>query len=95
MGEGINYIVSWSMAIIMFIGIAYIFKGVGKIKQTEDTNDNNDQTKKSQYKYYAKPYVMILRENSGGIFSWCETAKYCGLLAKIIIRSDHEIYNHD
>ena len=63
MGEGINYIVSWSIAIIMFIGIAYIFKGIGKIKQTEDSNDNNNQIKKSQYKYYAKSYVMTSREN--------------------------------
>lgn len=63
MGEGINYIVSWSMAIIMFIGIAYIFKGVGKIKQAEDSNENNNQIKKSQYKYYAKSYVMTSREN--------------------------------
>lgn len=63
MREGVNHILSWSMAMIMFIGVAYIFKGIGKIKQTEDTNDNNDQTKKSQYKYYAKPYVMTSREN--------------------------------
>jgi hypothetical protein len=63
MGEGINYIVSWSMAIIMFIGMAYIFKGVGKIKQAEDSNENNSQIKKSQYKYYAKSYVMTSREN--------------------------------
>ena len=63
MGEGINYIVSWSTAIIMFIGIAYIFKGVDKIKQTEDSNENNSQIKKSQYKYYAKSYVMTSREN--------------------------------
>ena len=63
MGEGINYIVSWSIAIIMFIGIAYIFKGIGKIKQTEDSNENNSQIKKSQYKYYAKSYVMTSREN--------------------------------
>ena len=33
MGEGINYIVSWSIVIAIFIGIAYIFKGIGKIKQ--------------------------------------------------------------
>lgn len=63
MGEGINYIVSWSIAIIMFIGIAYIFKGIGKIKQTEDSNENNSQIKKSQYRYYAKSYVMTSREN--------------------------------
>ena len=63
MGEGINYIVSWSMAIIMFIGIAYFFKGIGKIRQTEDSNGNNSQIKKSQYKYYAKSYVMTSREN--------------------------------
>ena len=63
MGEGINYIVSWSIAIIMFIGIAYIFKGIGKIKQTEDSNENNSQIKKAQYRYYAKPYVMTSREN--------------------------------
>ena len=48
---------------IMLIGIAYIFKGIGKIKQTEDSNDNNNQIKKSQYKYYAKSYVMTSREN--------------------------------
>lgn len=63
MGEGINYIVSWSIAIIMFIGVAYIFKGIGKIKQTEDSNENNSQIKKSQYRYYAKSYVMTSREN--------------------------------
>lgn len=63
MGEGVNYILSWSMAIIMFIGIAYIFKGIGKIKQAEGSNKNNSQIKKSQYKYYAKPYVMTSREN--------------------------------
>ena len=63
MGEGINYIVSWSIAIIMFIGMAYIFKGIGKIKQVEDSNENNSQIKKSQYKYYAKSYVMTSREN--------------------------------
>lgn len=63
MGEGINYIVGWSMAIIMFIGVAYIFKGIGKIKLVEDSNENNSQIKKSQYKYYAKPYVMTSREN--------------------------------
>lgn len=63
MGEGINYIVSWSIAIIMFIGIAYIFKGIGKIKQTEDSNENNSQIKKSQYRYYAKSYIMTSREN--------------------------------
>ena len=68
MGEGINYIVGWSMAMIMLIGVAYIFKGIGKIKQAEDSNENNNRIKKSQYKYYAKPYVMTLRENSGGIF---------------------------
>lgn len=63
MGEGVNYILSWLMAIIMFIGIAYIFKGIGKIKQAEGSNKNNSQIKKSQYKYYAKPYVMTSREN--------------------------------
>ena len=63
MGEGINHIVSWSIAIVMFIGIAYIFKGIGKIKQVEDSNENNSQIKKSQYKYYAKSYVMTSREN--------------------------------
>ena len=63
MGEGINYIVGWSMAMIMLIGIAYIFKVIGKIKQAEDSNENNSQIKKSQYKYYAKPYVMTSREN--------------------------------
>lgn len=63
MGEGVDYILSWSMAIIMFIGIAYIFKGIGKIKQAEGSNKNNSQIKKSQYKYYAKPYVMTSREN--------------------------------
>lgn len=63
MGEENNRILSWSIAMIMLIGIAYIFKGIGKIKQTEDSNDNNNQIKKSQYKYYAKPYVMTSREN--------------------------------
>ena len=63
MGEEINRILSWSIAMIMLIGIAYIFKGIGKIKQTEDSNDNNNQIKKSQYKYYAKSYVMTSREN--------------------------------
>ena len=63
MGEGINYIVSWSIVIAIFIGIAYIFKGIGKIKQAEDSNENNSQIKKSQYKYYAKSYVMTSREN--------------------------------
>ena len=63
MGEGINYIVSWSIVIAIFIGIAYIFKGIGKIKQTEDSNENNSQIKKSQYRYYAKSYVMTSREN--------------------------------
>lgn len=63
MGEGVNYILSWSIVIIMLIGIAYIFKGIGKIKQAEDSNDNNNQIKKSQYKYYSKPYVMTSREN--------------------------------
>lgn len=63
MGEGINHIVSWPIAIVMFIGIAYIFKGIGKIKQVEDSNENNSQIKKSQYKYYAKSYVMTSREN--------------------------------
>ena len=63
MGEGINHIVSWSIAIVMFIGIAYIFKGIGKIKQVEDSNENNNRIKKSQYKYYAKSYVMTSREN--------------------------------
>ena len=63
MGEGINYIVSWSIVICIFIGIAYIFKGIGKIKQAEDSNENNSQIKKSQYKYYAKSYVMTSREN--------------------------------
>ena len=63
MGEGINYIVSWSIVIVVFIGIAYIFKGIGKIKQAEDSNENNSQIKKSQYKYYAKSYVMTSREN--------------------------------
>lgn len=63
MGEGINYIVSWSIVIVMFIWIAYIFKGIGKIKQAEDSNENNSQIKKSQYKYYAKSYVMTSREN--------------------------------
>ena len=51
------------MAVIMLIGIAYIFKGIGKIKQAEDSNENNNRIKKSQYKYYAKPYVMTSREN--------------------------------
>lgn len=63
MGDGINYIVSWSIAMIMLIGIVYIFKGIGKIKQAEDSNENNSQIKKSQYKYYAKSYVMTSREN--------------------------------
>ncbi len=63
MGEEINRILSWSIAMIMLIGIAYIFKGIGKIKQTEDSNDNNNQIKKSQYRYYAKSYVMTSREN--------------------------------
>ena len=63
MGEGINHVVSWSIAIVMFIGIAYIFNGIGKIKQAEDSNENNSQIKKSQYKYYAKSYVMTSREN--------------------------------
>ena len=47
----------------MLIGIVYIFKGVGKIKQAEDSNENNNQIKKLQYKYYAKSYVMTSREN--------------------------------
>ena len=63
MGEGINYIVSWSIVICIFIGIAYIFKGIGKIKQAENSNENNSQIKKSQYKYYAKSYVMTSRDN--------------------------------
>lgn len=63
MGEGVNHILSWSIAMIMLIGIAYIFKGIGKIKQAKDSNENNSQIKKSQYKYYAKPYVMTSREN--------------------------------
>ena len=63
MGEGINYIVSWSIVIVVFIGIAYIFKGIGKIKQAEDSDENKDQIKKAQYRYYAKPYVMTSREN--------------------------------
>lgn len=63
MGDGINYIVSWSIAMIMLIGIVYIFKGIGKIKQAENSNENNSQIKKSQYKYYAKSYVMTSREN--------------------------------
>ena len=63
MGEGINYIVSWSISMIILIGMVYIFKGIGKIKQAEDSNENNSQIKKSQYKYYAKSYVMTSREN--------------------------------
>ena len=63
MGEGVNHILSWSIAMIMLIGIAYIFKGIGKIKQAKDSNENNSQIKKSQYKYYAKSYVMTSREN--------------------------------
>ena len=63
MGEGINSALSWSIAMIVLIGIVYIFKGVGKIKQAEDSNENNNQIKKSQYKYYAKSYVMTSREN--------------------------------
>lgn len=63
MGEGINIALSWSIAIIVLIGIVYIFKGVGKIKQAEDSSENNNQIKKSQYKYYAKSYVMTSREN--------------------------------
>ena len=63
MGEGINSALSWSIAMIVLIGIVYIFKGVGKIKQAEDSNENNNHIKKSQYKYYAKSYVMTSREN--------------------------------
>lgn len=63
MGEGINSALSWSIAMIVLIGIVYIFKGVDKIKQAEDSNENNNQIKKSQYKYYAKSYVMTSREN--------------------------------
>lgn len=63
MGEGINSALSWSIAMIVLIGIVYIFKGVGKIKQAEDSSENNNQIKKSQYKYYAKSYVMTSREN--------------------------------
>lgn len=63
MGEGINIALSWSIAMIVLIGIVYIFKGVGKIKQAEDSSENNNQIKKSQYKYYAKSYVMTSREN--------------------------------
>lgn len=48
---------------IVLIGIVYIFKGVGKIKQAEDSNENNNQIKKSQYRYYAKSYIMTSREN--------------------------------
>ena len=48
---------------IILIGMVYIFKGIGKIKQAEDSNENNSQIKKSQYKYYAKSYVMTSREN--------------------------------
>ena len=63
MGEGINIALSWSIAMSVLIGIVYIFKGVGKIKQAEDSSENNNQSKKSQYKYYAKSYVMTSREN--------------------------------
>ena len=63
MGEGVNHILSWSIVIIMLIGIAYIFKGIGKIKLVSDSDENNDQIKKAQYRYYAKPYVMTSREN--------------------------------
>lgn len=63
MGEGVNHILSWSIVIIMLIGIAYIFKGIGKIKLVPDSDENNDQIKKAQYRYYAKPYVMTSREN--------------------------------
>ena len=51
MGEGVNYILSWSIVIIMLIGIAYIFKGIGKIKLVPDSDENNDQIKKAQYRY--------------------------------------------
>ena len=78
MGEGVNHILSWSIVIIMLIGIAYIFKGIGKIKLVPDSDENNDQIKKAQYRYYAKPYVMTSRENEcfktlNEIFSskWC------------------------
>lgn len=47
MGEGVNYILSWSMAMIMFIGVAYIFKGIGKIKLVPDSDENNDQNQES------------------------------------------------
>lgn len=63
MGEEINRILSWSISMIILIGMVYIFKGIGKIKQAEDSNENNSQIKKSQYKYYAKSYVMTSREN--------------------------------
>ena len=63
MGEEINRILSWSIPMIILIGMVYIFKGIGKIKQAEDSNENNSQIKKSQYKYYAKSYVMTSREN--------------------------------
>ena len=48
---------------IILIGMVYIFKGIGKIKQAEDSNENNSQIKKSQYRYYAKSYIMTSREN--------------------------------
>ena len=63
MGEEINRILSWSISMIILIGMVYIFKGIGKIKQAEDSNENNSQIEKSQYKYYAKSYVMTSREN--------------------------------
>ena len=63
MGEEINRILSWSISMIILIGMVYIFKGIGKIKQAEDSNENNSQIKKSQYRYYAKSYIMTSREN--------------------------------
>ena len=63
MGEEINRILSWSISMIILIGMVYIFKGIGKIKQAEDSDENKDQIKKAQYRYYAKPYVMTSREN--------------------------------
>lgn len=63
MGEGIKYILTLSLIVIFLLGNILFFKWVSKIKLAPDSDENKDQTKKAQYRYYAKSYVMTSREN--------------------------------
>lgn len=63
MGEGIKYILTLSLIVIFLLGNILFFKWVSKIKLVPDSDENKDQIKKAQYRYYAKPFVMTSREN--------------------------------